>query len=66
MKPKDELIFGMLEALIIAGTSMDNLKILRESHKVYNFDIFAVSSLTSLAATIAVIPSTVSRCGLNS
>lgn len=30
------------------------------------FDIFAVNSLTSLAATMAVIPSTVSRCGLNS
>jgi len=31
-----------------------------------NLDIFHVSSLTSFAATIAVIPSTVSRCGLNS
>lgn len=29
--------------------------------KVAYFDIFAVNSLTSLAATIAVIPSTVSR-----
>ena len=32
----------------------------------YHFDILAVSSLTSLAATMAVIPSTVSRWGLSS
>lgn len=34
--------------------------------RTIHLEIFAVNSLTSLAATIAVMPSTVSRWGLNS
>jgi hypothetical protein len=68
LKPKDELICEMLEALKLQGASRnDNIwNSWPEGRRNFHFDIFADSSLTSLAATIAVIPSTVSRCGLNS